>query len=81
MVLVSTNHDVSHASTLFVKAYDFDFASKDELLGTLQLGLLDLLRMSEQENYKVLRVDQPLQRNGQSCGRISFKLEISKFIG
>ena len=81
VVLVSTGHNANSESVLFVSAFDYDFGSKANVLGTLPLSIVDLIDMEEGESHKELNVDQPLQANGIPAGRIKFKLVISKFIG
>ena len=79
--IVSTGHKVNSESVLYIAAFDYDFGSTADVLGTLQLSVLDLVRMKDDENRKELNFNRPLYASGRSEGRIKFKLVVEKFIG
>ena len=78
MVLVSTDHEINSEAVLFIGAFDYDVGSKNDILGSIVLGIQDLVKMKRGQTVKELDMDEPLQANGQYAGRIKFKLEVTK---
>ena len=77
MVLVSTDHEINSEAVLFIGAFDYDVGSKNDILGSIVLGIQDLVKMKRGQTFKELDMDEPLQANGRYAGRIKFKLEVT----
>ena len=72
---------INAESMLYVIVYDYDFMGEDDVLGTLPLGLQNLVEMKDGQEQKELVFDRPLERFGKFGGRIMFKLEVSNIVG
>ena len=79
--LLTTNSSVAPEAMLFIAVMDYDFGTKDDLLGVLALSLKELTRMHNRQLVKEVDIDQPLEYHGKHFGRIKFKLELSIVIG
>jgi len=72
---------INAESMLYVIVYDYDFMGEDDVLGTLPLGIQNLVEMKDGQEQKELVFDRPLERFGKFGGRIMFKLEVSNIVG
>ena len=68
-------------ATLYISVYDYDFLQHDEILGTIQLNIQQLIKMQHGELSKILEFDRHLERYGKYGGKIQFTLEITPLVG
>jgi hypothetical protein len=57
---------------LLLTAMDYDSTSKDDIMGTVPLQLLDLLAGADETRT----FDRPLLKYGKECGRLEFTLQV-----
>jgi hypothetical protein len=59
---------------LLLTAMDYDSTSKDDIMGTVPLQVLDLLSVGSADEMRTF--DRPLLKYGKACGRLQFTLQV-----
>ena len=79
--LSTLSDKIKGEATLYVCVYDYDFLQHDEILGSIQLNIQQLIKMQHGERSKILEFDRHLERYGKYGGKIQFTLEITPLVG